>query len=361
MGRVLIVKFGAIGDVVMAIPAAYAMHREGSEIDWVCGLQVLPVLQLYPWIRPIVVDDAVLFYGTAPRRFRVLMRLWRAIGRREYDLCATLYYDARYRVVGLPVRAKKKVMLLDADRRQRLLPGRHHTDEYLRVMLGGDGGPMPEALAPVRAEGLPASGLPRVPGQDRVLLAPAGARNAMRDDGLRRWPVTSYVAVARGLVEQGLAVVLVGGPEDGWASEAFAGVDVTDRIGRLTIVETMALMEESDVVVTHDTGPLHLAGLTSVGIVSLFGPTDPRGRLPQRAGTVAMWGGEGFGCRPCYDGRGYAECKENLCVQQVTPEMVVREVRFLLNQRRAGSVLPPRVVSPGSTVTARFPTSGHSA
>jgi len=361
MNRVLMIKFGAIGDVVMAIPAAYAMHQAGAEVDWVCGAQVLPLLELYPWVRPIVVDDRTLFHGTAAERFGVLMGLWRTIGGREYALCATLYYDARYRVVSLPVRAKRRVMLSHSDRLRTLLPGRHHTDEYLRVMQGVDGGPATVGLAPVRAERLPPSSLPRLPGAERVLLVPAGARNALRSDGLRRWPMESYVAVARRLLELELAVVLVGGPDDGWASEAFRGTGatdvlgrVTDVIGRLTIVETLALMEDSDVVVTHDTGPLHLAGLTSVGIVSLFGPTDPRGRLPQRAGTMAMWGGEGFACRPCYDGRSYADCKENLCVQQVTPEMVVREVQFLLSQRRAGTLLPPRVVSPVSTVTASF-------
>lgn len=160
--------------------------------------------------------------------------------------------------------------------------------------------------------------------------------------------------MARLLRALDLDVVLAGGSDDRWASEAFLGMGVADQIGRLTIVETMALMEESDVVVTHDTGPLHLAGLTSVSIVALFGPTDPRGRLPQRAGTVAVWGGEGFACRPCYDGRNYADCRSNLCVQQITPEMIVEEVKALLEQRRAGQLLPPRVVSPQSTVRAAF-------
>ncbi len=354
MSRILIIKFGAIGDVVMTIPAAYQMHRAGYAIDWVCGRQVLPLLRLYPWIRPIVAEDAVLFGGTALQRFGALTGLWRVISAERYELCATLYYDRRYGIVSLPVRAKRKLLLSGTDRCRRLLPGRHHSDEYLRVMLGEDGGPCTVGVAPVRAEGLPGSVLPRVAERKRVLLVPAGARNAMRSDGLRRWPVSSYVAVAKLLRRLDIDVVLAGGSEDGWASEAFLGSGVVDKIGALTILETMALMEESDVVVTHDTGPLHLAGLTSVSIVSLFGPTDPRGRLPQRAGTIALWGGEGFACRPCYDGRNYAECNENLCVQQVTPEMVVGEVKALLEQRRAGQLLPPRVISPESTVREAF-------
>jgi len=351
MPKILIIKFGAIGDVVMTIPAAYELHRAGFEIEWVCGAQVLPLLELYSWIRPIVVDDMALFSGNAGKKLHALGRVWRRIAGREYEICATLYYDIRYRVVSLPVRAKRKVMLSHSHRLRNLLPGRHHTDEYLRVMLGRDDGPTPVGLAPVRPEILPPSPLPREIGRERVVLVPGGARNALRSDSLRRWPIESYVAVAESLVERGTDVLLVGGPEDGWAAAAFAGKGVTNVIGKLTIPSTLALLDACDVVVTHDTGPLHLAGVTSIGIVSLFGPTDPRGRLPQRAGAVALWGGEGFACRPCYDGRNYAPCQENRCIQQVTPEMVIQEVETLLLDRRRGERLPPRVVTPASTVT----------
>ena len=349
--RLLIVKLGAIGDVVMAIPAAHAMHQAGFAVDWVCGAAVRPLLERYPWIRPIVLDERELFGGSAMGRLRALRGVWRTLAGRRYELCATLYYDRRYRLISLPVRAGRRVSLSHTDRLRRLLPGRHHTDEFLRVMLGREEGPVPVALSPVRPESLPATPLARVEARERVVLVPGGARNALRSDRLRRWPVPSYATVAQKLVEAGIEVVLVGGPEDGWAAEPFLGMEVTNEIGRLSLVETVSLLEASDVLVTHDTGPLHLAGMTGVGIVAIFGPTDPHGRLPQRAGAVALWGGEGFACRPCYDGTDYAPCKNNACVQQVTAEMVVGEVMVLLEQRRAGAPKPPRVATPESTVT----------
>jgi heptosyltransferase-2 len=352
--RVLIIKFGAIGDVVMAIPAAYALHLAGAEVDWVCGAAVAPLLSCYPWIRAIVVDDRAILKGSATERVRGLFGLWRAIGWAKYDLCATLYYDSRYRIVMLPVRARRKLILSQTDRDRMLLAGRHHTDEYARILLGLKDGERPVGLAPVRAERLPPSPLTRTEGRSRVVLAPAGARNMMRDDALRRWPVESYVALASVLLERGVEVVLAGGPGDVWAVSAFAGLAVTDMIGKLTLPEMLALLDDSDVIVTHDTGPLHLAGVTGVGIVSIFGPTDPRGRLPQRANTVALWGGEGFACRPCYDGRDYAPCLHNGCVRQVSVEMVVREVEMVMEQRRSGQPMPPRVVTPMSTVVAKL-------
>lgn len=357
MARVLIVKFGAIGDVIMALPAVRALYEhqgDDCQIDWVCGPVVAPLLACYPWIRTIVIDDRAILKGSAPERLRALFVLWKSVGLAKYEVCATLYYDARYQVVTLPVRAGRKLMLSSTDRNRMLLPGRHHTDEYARILLGLKDGERPLGLAPVRPEKLPVSPLTRTGTRPRVVLAPAGAKNMMRDDALRRWPVENYAALAAVLLERGTEVVLAGGPGDMWAIPMFEEMPVTNLIGKLELPEMLALLEDSDVMVTHDTGPLHLAGATAVGIVSIFGPTDPRGRLPQRTNTVALWGGEGFACRPCYDGRDFAPCLHNGCMRQVSVEMVVREVYQMIEQRQPGRSMPPRVVAPSSTVVAEL-------
>ena len=199
MARALLIKFGAIGDVVMAIPAAHELYRAGYTVDWVCGPAVLPVLALYPWIRAIVADDRALVQGSHIRKLRALAGIWKAIAGRSYDLCATLYYDPRYRLLAAPIRSRRKLMLSTTKRALRLLPGRHHTDEYARMLLGLDDGVRPTSLTPVRPERMPPSPLPRG-GRVRVILAPAGARNMLRDDALRRWPVEMYAQVAAELI-----------------------------------------------------------------------------------------------------------------------------------------------------------------
>ena len=355
--RLLLLKFGAIGDVIMAVPAARAMYEAGYRIDWVAGETVAPVLELYPWIRVIPVNEAKLLQGSFSERVWHVWALWRVlgrVGRGGYDLCATLYYDRRYRLLTLPVRARRWVHLSREERGTRLLPGRHHTDEFWRILSGRPDGEMPAQLAPVTAPGLPPR--PRLwPAQrPRVVLVPAGARNLLRDDALRRWPVEQYVRLAERLVGSGCEVVLAGGPEDGWASPHFEALRATvaegsfaDLIGTLSLVEMLALLDSAEVTVTHDTGPLHLAGITSTAIVSLFGPTDPHGRLPQRENCVALWGGEGFACRPCYDGRDYAPCAHNGCLAEVDPAWVAEQVREMIRVRREGRSLPPRVLVPG--------------
>lgn len=347
--RALIVKMGAIGDVIMAIPAAYAMHREGYTVDWVCGEMVAPILRMYPWVNAVAVNESALFRAGAASQAMTITGFWRRIAGRKYDICATLYYDKRYKVLTIPVRAKRRVMLSRSDRRYALLAGRHHTDEYARILLGRGDDETPHQLAPIPATGLPNAKMPKDSARARAVIVPAGARNELRDDALRRWPIESYVEIASELLRLGVEVVVVGGPDDAWASPAFAGLGAEDLIGQLSLIETLAMMESAEVTVTHDTGPLHMAGITSTAIVTIFGPTDPYGRLPQRENCVALWGGEGFACRPCYDGRDYAACTRNGCMRQVSAAMVLSEIERMIEVKRSGASLLPRVIVPEHT------------
>jgi heptosyltransferase-2 len=355
MPRLLLVKLGAIGDVIMAIPAAHSMHTQGYHVDWVCGTTVAPLLRLYSWINVIPVDELALLRGSPWVRAKEVLRLWRQLGFRRYDLCATLYYDARLRLLTLPVRAATRISLSPLDRSRQLLPGRHHTDEFARILLQKEDGETPLHLAPISFPAPDAdfhhAVLSRTSLAARIVLFPAGARNALRDDNLRRWPLDSYVELAAVLLRRGYEVVLAGGLDDRWASLAFSSLQVTDRIGNFNLPEILAELAASDVVVTHDTGPLHIAGITSAAIVSIFGPTDPHGRLPQRPNSIAIWGGENFACRPCYDGHEFAPCAHNGCIREVSSAMVLEQVEILLSARREGVDLPPQILVPASPAT----------
>jgi heptosyltransferase-2 len=353
MPRALIVKLGAIGDVIMAIPAAHALHAQGYAVDWLCGLAAAPVLQLYPWIHVLVADEKSLLRSGKLATASHLLKLWPRLFANRYDLIATLYFDPRYKLLTLPLRAPRKVLLSRSHRDRGLLPGRHHTDEYARILFNRPDGETPTQLAPIPAPNLPPNPHP-LTARPRIVLIPAGARNLLRDDALRRWPVASYVALAEALLASHHEVILAGGPDDAWASPAFTHLPVTDLTAKLTLPQTLALFDSAAVSITHDTGPLHLAGITRTAIVALFGPTDPRGRLPQRHNCVALWGGEGFACRPCYDGRDYAPCKNNGCLQQITPAMVLAEVTTLLAAQRDAKPLLPRIRVPEHTPIQRI-------
>ena len=319
----LIVKLGAIGDVVMALPAVKTFkERAGGEVHWICGRTVAPLLRRFPFIDQLIeVNEGALVNPSWTTRLGEMARVWRTLAGRRYDTCAVLYYDWRYRLLVLTARKKRLITLSQTDRARRLLPGRYHGDEYARILLGEDG-LHPNRVSPVRPGSLPTTPLARGPGK-RIALVPAGSRNAVRADPLRRWPISSYVEVAVALIDRGYEVVLVGGADDAWASQAFAGLPVENFIGRLSLVESIALFDTCDLVISHDTGPFHMATLSSAAVLALFGPTNPGERLPCRPGLRVLWGGERLACRPCYDGREFAACSDNRCMKEISPSLVL--------------------------------------
>jgi heptosyltransferase-2 len=355
--KALILKFGQIGDVIMTIPGVYALHRQGFDVHWVCSQTVSSLLACYTWIHVIPVDDKSILFGNSLNRVKHISALWRKLASERYDLCATLYYDRRYRFLTLPIRAKRAIFLSRASRSTALLPGRHHIDEYARVLLSSEDGYRVDSMPPVRPDHLPLSTLPTKTGQRRIALVPGGVNHLIREQAsgqmpeqtLRCWPVDSYVRVAKQLDERGWEVVLVGAPEDQWVRSFFEGVATTDCLGTLTLPEVVSVFNTCDAVITHDTGPLHLAGLSTASIVGIFGPTDPATRVPRRSSVVGIWGGQGFACRPCYDGRDFAPCTFNGCMHQVTPELVLRELDRLLQERDEGNPRPWRIVAPEGT------------
>jgi heptosyltransferase-2 len=353
---VLIVKFGQIGDVIMAIPAVHALHEQGFEIDWVCGKTVQPLLECYSWINIIPANDKAILHGTLFERVRSIAALWGQITSLKYDISAILYYDRRYRLLTFPVRARRKVWLSQQFRTTTLIAGRHHADEYLRILQCNVDACRDQSIPPVPPDRLPSFLWRPKTTACRVAIVPGGAGHLVRQRGalphivepaaVRRWPIGNYVEIARRFLDRGWEVVLLGGSEDAWAKPHFQQLAVTDCIGTLSLPEVVDVCDACDAVISHDTGPLHLAGLSRTCVVGIFGPTNPATFLPRRPSVTGIWGGQGFACRPCYDGRDFAPCQFNGCMHQVTPDMVLRELDRLLNDRSQGISTPWRIVSP---------------
>jgi heptosyltransferase-2 len=302
----------------------------------------------------VIPTEKSLLFGSPMERAKGILRLWARLGFERYDLCATLYYDRRYSFLTLPVRARSKVVLSRKSRKATLIGGRNHTNEYIRILLRKGDGYCEENYSPIRPDRLPLSLLPDKIAVRRIAIVPGGAPRLVRqqiqaslpEQAVRRWPIEGYVMLARQLLDRGWEVVLLGGPEDAWAKAHFQQLGVTDCIGALSLPEVISACDACDGVISHDTGPLHLAGLSRACLVGIFGPTDPSTFLPRRPSVAGIWGGQGFACRPCYDGHDFAPCQFNGCMHQVTPELVLRELDRLLSERSLGISSPWRIVFP---------------
>ena len=329
--------------LVGAIKAADPVGR----ITWVCGRGTADLVRLFEGVDEVVaVDEWRLLRGNVAARVLAVLSLWRALLPRRFDVTLLGHADARYRALLMAVRAGR-VRALDHRVSASMvpIPGRYFGDEYVRML------DVEEARGPIVGHPPLADVRPRLARPDRaaaigVVLAPGGARNVLRESALKRWPVERYRDTAAALLASGCLVTLAGDAADAWVRPWFAGLAVRDEIGAHDIGGTLSLLAHADLVISHDTGILHLARLVRAPILALFGPTNPAQFLPVAPEVTVLWGGAQLACRPCYNGRDFACCTRNLCMEEIAVSEVVRGAeRILMSGRRSRSPAPQEVAA----------------
>lgn len=345
--RLLIVKLAALGDAVMASTLVGALRDRwpGAHITWVAGRSVAPLARLFEGVdRVIEIDDRRLLRGGVLARGRELFTTWRAVGR-GYDLAFVGHSDRRYAVLTA----------LCGAREVRRVPlgkgsagGAWHGAVYAALAgspespgtpgtPGSPGTPgTPPRFATLRSLG--AGPVPEVAQQGPlVVIAPGGARNVLRDDALRRWPLGHWVELVRQLTQAGCTVVAVGAAHDAAEGAACAAAGAGDFTGRTELRSLLSMIEGAACVVTHDSGVMHLALLVRSPVVALFGPTAPAERLAPGANVTVMSSAAGLPCAPCYDGTAYAPCTNNQCLNRVEAGRVARAVLDVVGASRGGA------------------------
>lgn len=335
MKRLLIIRLGALGDVIMAAPMLHALWERHPEcrVDWLVGKVAAPILETIadPRLRLVRADERDLFRGSPLQRLRAILGAWTGLGLHRYDRILILNADPRYGILPLWCRGPRSWFRPGKER--GAVPGRHHSAEYVRMLTGIDDSAMATPaypplqlppLAPVISKSL--EGSRRV-----VAISPAGAKNVMREEGLRRWPLEGYRTVARALRAEGHRVVLVGGPGDEWCSREMASDCDLDLVGKLDLPAFLSLLSSVHLLVTHDSGPLHMADFVGTASVGIFGPTLAEEKWPIATPFRTVVAAGKLPCRPCYDGRRYAECTDPRCMTGIAPEDVLERIRTLLD------------------------------
>ena len=348
--RILVLRLGAVGDVVRTLPAASALRaaHPGAHLAWLVEPAAQSVLAAQPWI-----DEVLVFPRERLRRAlrrlrwveaaRVLARFVAELRRRRFELVVDFHSIGKSallaRASGAPRRAAytrphgKECAWLLANARARLRE--RHLSRYARN------------LALVRFLGLRAApwGAPlRVAAEARRRIAEAlgpGAPPALIHPGTsdatphKRWSATGYAAVARELAAQGVPTVVAWGPAR--AERAFAESIVAAAAGaaRLapptaTLGDLAALCERARVFIGSDSGPLHVASLVGTPVVQILGPTDPVENAPY-AGTPSRTLRVPVACSPCRRG-----CAAATCMRRVEPAAVAAAAGELLAARGRG-------------------------
>ena len=336
----LVVALRALGDMVLITPIVRALKQRGGFHSLTLMVDALgaEVFMHNPWIDCLMVVDRVAHRRRPwPSRLVADWALMRALRRERYDVAVDLFPGPRSamltRVSGAPRRYGQ-----DAGRRAR---GLYYTDRITVREVGHH--LVEQKLQVIR----PLIGLDQPDLALEVVLTDqerAWGKTALRDRGLqpnrrlvgffpgggwvhKQWPVERFAALGDRLRQVAEAEILVvGGERDREACRAVAAMMARPPLlfdGLTSLRRTMALIARTDVFISNDTGPMHVAVALGRPTIALFGPSDVIKYGP--------WGPNGvvirrpLPCSPCpqqvdtchLNGRSRQECMTSITVDEV--------------------------------------------
>jgi heptosyltransferase II len=322
---VLVVRFSAIGDILLTTPLLRAIRtrHSGARIAVLTKEQYVPLLSHNPHVSEVL--------GVAPGEgIRAIAERIRGVRYTHLlDLHGNLRshalrrlapgrwrsYAKRWLERTLLITVKRDIYDGDAPVAERYFEAARELD------VVPDGQP-PDFFIGEDADREVAGRLLDLGlGQDRPFVAMApGAAHATK-----RWPVEYWVDLARRIIPTGADAVIVGGPHDAELAariSQLAGAGVASLAGSLGLQETGAVIRRAEVLISGDTGVMHMATGVGTPVVALFGPTVRQfGFFPYRsaAGVVEL----DLPCRPC-SAHGSARCPlgHHRCMRQMVPDLV---------------------------------------
>ncbi len=328
MLRILCVRFSSIGDVLLTTPLVRALHRRhpDAELHFVTKRAMAPLVVENPHLTRVIELEP-------HERITDLARRLRALGPTHgLDLHGSVRSQALRWLVPCPWSGYSKRKLarttliatkINIYGKQVPVPERYF--EAARALdVAPDGGPPEFFLAPsARAHlkhWLTDIGLDQKP---FAVIAPGAAH------ATKRWPTEHWQALTERLHQVGYGVVAVGGPADRELVSAL-GAHVINVAGEFTLQETGACLARAAVVVSGDTGVMHMATGVGTPVVALFGPTvEPFGFFPytRRAAVLER----DLGCRPC-SAMGTERCPlgHHRCLEEILPDEVAAAVQRLV-------------------------------
>jgi heptosyltransferase-3 len=351
--RILLVCTQRIGDVLLATPLARSLKQAWpeSEIHFLVFKGTEGVLAGNPDIDQIIAVPQRTGWRGKLAQFR---QLWR-----RYDLAASTiatdrarlygWVGARFRVGFVTEKEKGKTLLLDRwltfdDRDSHTVAMGLRLTELLGVTA------CYHVVPPMIAPALQHTLLSRLGGLEKqayVVLHPSPKF------AYKMWRQEGWVELAQWLLQQGLQVVLTGGPdaeERAYAEAIARQVQVLNLAGDLSLAETATLLDHAKLFIGPDTAVTHIAAAVGIPTIALFGPSNPIkwGPWPKgysrpespwpwrgggRCGNVRLIQGPGD-CVPCLlEGCDRHIGSSSLCLKKIESSTLIDAAKVMLTNQ----------------------------
>ena len=287
--RFLIVRLGALGDVVHAIPVAAALRRAFpvARIDWLVSARHRELLDVVSGIdRRIALGERGGALGG--QGVGAVLRELRA---NRYDIAFDLQWLMKSAVLARLSGARRVIGFSSGYVRERMARvfysdaynpgggGMYHADERSHVvqmnlgLLTTIGIPVAAPEFPlVRVDSAVARDAAARAGQPYVVLNPGAAWPN------KRWPAERFGAVARALYDRrGMTSIVTWGPgEEALARDVVREAPEAAQLSpKTSLADLLALLRGAAVIISGDTGPTHMAAAIGTPIIGLYGPTRP--------------------------------------------------------------------------------------
>lgn len=328
--RILLIKPSSLGDIVHAMPVVAAVKQQwpSVHVTWLVKRQWADIVQRIEEVDAVwPVDPAVASW----------VRQAMALRAQQFDVVIDLQGLLRSALVARATGCVQRVGFANGREGSPWLythrvavptPDMHAVHRYLLA---------------VSALGISVQGEPqfrfRRPPQDVTALrelfrrkgidldAPWVAMNVSARWQTKRWPASSFAAAATQLAARGIGpLVVIGGPEEREVSEqvrSLASCPMVDLTGHTAIGVLPALLSKACVLITNDSGPMHVAAAVGTPVVSLFGPTSAVRTGPYGMRHTVLT--QDLPCRPCFS----RVCRNAVpmeCLASISPEQVVAAV-----------------------------------
>lgn len=339
MKKILVVNVNWLGDVIFSSPIFPALRRAYPD-STICCMAVPRVREILESVKEI--DEIIEFdeTGTQKGLFSKL-KLTGYLKKQKFD--AAFLLSRSFSRASMLALAKIPVRVgYDHKNRGKLLThitepndqDIHRSDYYLRV-IKSYGIQVEEPSTVLEVD-------PKDTATIKSLLNEHGitkdhfviALNPGGNWDLKRWPKQNFTKLINLLGPLANSkILLTGSAKDKDLVDAICSAcsNVNPTIvmtGRLSLKELMALMKEANVLVTADSGPLHIASSVGCPTVSVFGPTRSEVTGP-RGENRNIFLQKDIGCnrQACY----HLDCQDNICMQAVTVEEVYESIKTIQN------------------------------
>jgi lipopolysaccharide heptosyltransferase I len=321
--RILIVKPSSLGDVVHALPTVARIRKKfpDAHIAWLVNDNLVPLLERTP-----VINEIIPFYRQQLTKFPIHLKQLRA---GKFDLVVDLQGLLRSGVMTFATLAPRRVGLSDAREGARMfynetvaVPRIHAVDRYLLAAthLGCTDTAIefPLGIPPISNLKSQISNLP-------IAINPSArwTTKLWSDDKfaelIRRLPRERVILTGSANDRDRIEKIL-GGTRGACAEPRSVASDAPCNLaGKTGLLQLAELYSRCALVITNDSGPMHIAAAVGTPVVAIFGPTDPTLTGPYgKQHTIVR---AGANCSPCLkkrcNHRPPMECMDKITVEQV--------------------------------------------